>query len=558
MSAILFKKRLNIDFGDYLKKTVCLILIILLVINLSACFNFSEGKTLYVPIDEEPISLDPQIAFGYGDEIIARNCFEGLLRIDSKGNVDFGVAFEYKVSSNGLKYTFSLNPNACWHLTPEHKTVLTGDSLQDFDTRVRSEDFVFAIRRALVPETKAAYAENLFCIKNAKKVHDGTLAPENLGVKAIDDRTLEITLEYEDTSFLYTLASPIAMPCNKEFFEKTKGKYGLELDYTLCNGPLYVTSWTHGSSVFIRMNKDYKGKATVNASLIGLMINKDKANRLSLLLSGSYDCDFIEAKAVSEISDTSSLKLQRLQNSVWGLMINANNNSNLQDINLRKALFYSFDTAVIDSPPYIGERTDSVVPAGCLIGNELYSQIKPSRDKPLYSEAEAKLHFGKAIEKTEGRKISITITCPRDFRKSIERVIQNWQSVLGINLSIKLNEVSDEQLLDLIEKKSYEAAFLPVESDGSLANEYINKLCIGTIAYKNKTLNSLLLQEKKQTNAAKKASIISQIETHLHSNAVFYPVFNAHTYFASYINTEGIYYYSSKNNLCLYSGERNE
>lgn len=512
---------------------------------------------MYVPIDEEPVSLDPQIVFGYGDEIIVRNCFEGLLRIDNKGAVDFGVAFEYKVSANGLKYTFSLNPNACWHLTAEHKTVLTGDTLQNFDTSVKAGDFVFAFRRALMPETKAPYAANLFCIKNAKKVHDGSLSPENLGVKAIDDLTLEITLEYEDTSFLYTLASPIAMPCNKEFFEKTKGKYGLDLDYILCNGPLYITSWTHGSSVFIRMNKDYKGKAIVNASLIGLMINKDKTGRLNLLLSGSYDCDFVEAKAVSKISDSSSLKLQKLQNSVWGLMINTHN-STLKDVDLRKALFYSFDRALFDSLDYIGEKTDSIMPAGCLIGNELYSAIKPSSETLLYSEEKAKLYFGKAIEKTESRKISLTITCSNDFRKSIERVIQNWQSVLGVNLSIKLNEASDAQLLDSIEKKSYEIAFIPVESDGSFASEYINKLCSATIAYSNKTLDSLLLQEKKQTSTAKKARIISKIEEQLYSNAVFYPVFNGYTYFATYIKTEGIYYYSSKNNLCLYSGERNE
>lgn len=540
-----------------MKKTVGSILVICLIFTLCGCLSDPECLTLYVPIDAEPVSLDPQIAFGYGDEIIVKNCLEGLLRINGDGAVDFGVATEYKVSADGLKYTFTLNPDACWHLTAEHKKVLGDDGFDKFNTAVKAEDFVFAFRRALIPETKAVYANKLYCVKNAKKVNDGTLSADELGIKAVDERTLEITLEYVDSSFLYTLASTVAMPCNQDFFELTKGKYGLDLDYILCNGPLYVTSWTHGSSVFIRMNNDYKGKAKVKASLIGLMVNKDTANRLKLLSTGSYDCDFVDAKAVSQLTDASSLNLEKLENRVWGLLINTESGSVNND-DFRKALFYSFDKTLFEPTAYVGENTDFVVPRGCIIGNEAYSDFERLGTKPVYSEEKAKSCFKSALDKSGGGQISVSVTCCADFRKSVEKAVQNWQSVLGINLSVIINEVSDTELQSLLKKNAYEVAFVPLESDSSFADEYIEKLCSVTLAYKSENLDALITKMNKQTDAEKKAGIIAQIEEHLYTNAVFCPVFSGYTFFASYIKTEGVCCHASKNDLCLYSGERYE
>ena len=152
-----------------MKRILTVIVALCLIVALSGCFSHSESKALYVPIDLEPLSLDPQIANGYGDEIIISNCFEGLLRIDKNGHIDFGVAIEYKISPNGLKYTFKLNPDACWHLTAEHKRLLGNEGYDSFDTKITAEDFVFALRRALSPSTKAPYAHKLFSIKNAQE-----------------------------------------------------------------------------------------------------------------------------------------------------------------------------------------------------------------------------------------------------------------------------------------------------------------------------------------------------------------------------------------------------
>ena len=71
---------------------------------------------------------------------------------------------------------------------------------------------------------------------NASKIHSGKLSSNKLGVTALDDYTLEINLKSADDGFLNVLATAVAMPCNKEYFDATKGRYGLGLDYTIFNG----------------------------------------------------------------------------------------------------------------------------------------------------------------------------------------------------------------------------------------------------------------------------------------------------------------------------------
>ncbi|HZK21526.1 MAG TPA: peptide ABC transporter substrate-binding protein [Oscillospiraceae bacterium] len=540
-----------------MKRILTAFVALCLIFALSGCFSNSESKPLYVPIDLEPLSLDPQIVSGYGAKIIISNCFEGLLRINKNGNIDFGVATEYKISPDGLKYTFRLNPKAMWHLTAEHKRMLGDEGYNSFNTKVIAEDFVFALRRALSPATKAPYAHKLFSIKNAQKINKGELSSDQLGVKAIDNNTLEITLEYADTTFPYSLTLPIAMPCRKDFFEKTKGKYGLELDYIICNGPLYITSWAHDSSVYIKMNKDYNGKAVVKAPLVGLIINDDLNDRLKLLTSGSYDCDFVDAKMISLLNDKSTLNLTEIPNRIYGLLINTNSGATA-NLDFRKALFYSFDKTLFEKVDYIGEETSTMVPLGSVIGETAYSSFKTQKLKTEYAPDKAKSHLNSAINSNNGTDISVTITCSSDFRKSVERIVQNWQSIFSVKLSIKINEVSDEELIKAVNQKSYEVIFAPIESDFSFADEYMENFCTKTVSYENEQLNLLVQNMKKKTDVTEKANALSQIEKHIYNNAVFYPVFSGYTYFATYIKTSGLHFNNSKTGLALYEGERYE
>ena len=93
-----------------------------------------------------------------------------------------------------------------------------------------ANDFVFAFKRIFEKNTKSPYAESFSCIKNAGKIITGELGADSIGVTAKGDFELEIDLDYPNANFLSLMTTSAAKPCNEQFFNNTKGKYGLETD----------------------------------------------------------------------------------------------------------------------------------------------------------------------------------------------------------------------------------------------------------------------------------------------------------------------------------------
>src|SRR5688572_13909768 len=129
--------------------------------------NAGEPKTL----DQHQTSIDVE-------SNVLKDLYEGLVAYDGKGNVRPGAAASWDISRDGLVYTFKLRPEAKWS---------NGDA-------VKASDFVFTWRRIMEPKTGAKYANLLYAIKNAEAANKGQQPPTAIGVKAVDDKTLEITL----------------------------------------------------------------------------------------------------------------------------------------------------------------------------------------------------------------------------------------------------------------------------------------------------------------------------------------------------------------------------
>ena len=201
-----------------LKKMISVIITVLMCLSISACNESYKDAYIYFELDSIPKTLDPQLV-STKDEITAVRClFGGLLRYDSEGKCIPSAAKSYEKSD--LTYTFIIKDDAAWK---------NGQKLI-------ADDFVFALKRAIDPKIKAPFASLLGSIKNGKKILEGSLSPDSLGVYSVDEKTLKIQLEYDDPEILNTLTLPVTMPCNRAFFETCKGKYGLNIDSVLCNG----------------------------------------------------------------------------------------------------------------------------------------------------------------------------------------------------------------------------------------------------------------------------------------------------------------------------------
>ena len=127
--------------------------------------------------------------------------------IDGSGMIVNGTAQSYTVSSDGLTYTFKLREGLCWQGLSSSETV-----------SLTAYDYEYAFRRIYDPQTHSPHTERFSDIKNSMAVYGGAMSSSQLGVKAVDELTLEITLEYPDCEFLKLMAHPAASPCNEQLF----------------------------------------------------------------------------------------------------------------------------------------------------------------------------------------------------------------------------------------------------------------------------------------------------------------------------------------------------
>lgn len=189
-----------------LKQCLCVFLSLLFAVSLAGCREKTDPiyeQTIQYNLESEPSSLDPQIADDQSAQIVIMSLFEGLTRIGPDGEAQPGVAERWEHNGDYTAFTFYLREDACW--TDEDETPVT------------AADFVFAFRRALNPGTGSDLGRTLTCIANGQQVLDGQADPSELGVTALDSKTLKIDLAYSYEDFPKLMASSAAMPCNENF-----------------------------------------------------------------------------------------------------------------------------------------------------------------------------------------------------------------------------------------------------------------------------------------------------------------------------------------------------
>ena len=152
----------------------------------------------------DPGSLDPHKTSTSVEAHILDELYEGLTVYDGHGQLQPGVAARWDVSADGLAYTFHLRPDAQW----------------SNGAPVTADDFVYSFRRLMDPRTGAGYANILYTVRNARGVNTGGMPLEQLGIRAIDLGTLEITLEHPATTFLDQLTHFTAMPVYRPSVER--------------------------------------------------------------------------------------------------------------------------------------------------------------------------------------------------------------------------------------------------------------------------------------------------------------------------------------------------
>ncbi|MGR3220617.1 MAG: peptide ABC transporter substrate-binding protein [Candidatus Anammoxibacter sp.] len=189
----------------------------------------------------EPETVDPQLATGSVEAGIIGSLFEGLTTYNpSDLSPEPGIAKEWNISDNGLVYTFVLRKSSWSNNEP-----------------LTAHDFVYSWRRALLPETAADYAYQLYYIKNAKPFNEGIINDfMQVGVKAINDYTLQVTLESNTPFFINLTSFPTLLPVNESCIEK-HGDNWTRVENIVTNGPFCLEKWNINQYIIMKKNPLY-------------------------------------------------------------------------------------------------------------------------------------------------------------------------------------------------------------------------------------------------------------------------------------------------------------
>jgi oligopeptide transport system substrate-binding protein len=220
----------------------------------------------------DPESLDPHKTSTVYEAHILRDLFEGLVMQDAKANLIPGAAESWTVSDDGTVYTFKLRPDAVWS---------NGDP-------VTAGDFVYSFQRLENPETGAEYASMLYVIKNGEAVNTGKAKPEEIGVRAIDDKTLEITLNAPTPYFLEMLTHQATYPVHKASIEKL-GADWIKPGNLVSNGAFTLAEFVPNDHIKIVKNPKFHDAASVKLDVVNYYPTEDRSTAVKRFEAGELD-----------------------------------------------------------------------------------------------------------------------------------------------------------------------------------------------------------------------------------------------------------------------------
>ncbi|WP_412768018.1 peptide ABC transporter substrate-binding protein [Halobacillus yeomjeoni] len=386
-------------------------------------------QEITVTAKSEIPSMDPQLITDSVGFQWAGETLEGLYRLDENSQLTEGMAESSEVSDDGLTWTFKLR-DAKWS---------NGDP-------VTANDFVYAWRRAVDPDVGSEYGPYFLggIIKNASAISNGEKDVEELGAKAVDEKTLEVQLEKPVPYFKSMTVFVTFMPMNQSYVEEQGENFATEAEYTLANGPFKMTEWNHGEGWTVEKNESYWDADTVQLDKINAKVIKEVSTGVNLYESGEIDQTELNAEFVDQYRTNEAFEVVE-KPYLYFFKFNQEAHPALANVDARKAISLAIDRqSLVDVI-----LNDGSVPAEGYVPSNFVSMPESGKDfreaqGPLVGsdEEKAKEHWSKALEALGEE--SVTIELLGDDTGTSKNVLAYYKDQLESKLdglTIKLVEV---------------------------------------------------------------------------------------------------------------------
>ena len=293
------------------------------------------SNVLNVMVEVEVASLDPQLATdGTSFEVIA-DFTDGLMQMDAEGQAVEALAESYEVSEDGCTYTFHIREDANWS---------NGDP-------VTANDFVFAWQRAADPATASEYSymmSDIGQIKNAAEIIAGEKDKSELGVTAVDEKTLKVELNVPVPYFLSLMYFPTFYPVNQAFYESlAEGTFGTSPETVLSNGAFILESYEPAALSFsLVKNPDYYNADSIQLDGLNYQVVKDSQQAFMSYQNGDLDIVKLSGDQVDQVQGDPELSVHGA-GYLWYLTLNQAEVPALANQNMCLALTHAIDRVSI-------------------------------------------------------------------------------------------------------------------------------------------------------------------------------------------------------------------
>ena len=437
-----------------MRKIVSLFLALCLVLGMASVAAADDEFVLNLCIASEPETIDPNLGSSVDSAIYANHQFENLMRYaltdehpaedPTVYNVDVapGQAASYEVSEDQTVYTFKLRDDIFW----------------SDGQPVVAENFVYSWQRLVNPETAADYGyflDNI--VLNAAAIQAGEKDPSELGVVALDEKTLQVTLESPCAYFLSMCAFPTLMPLRQDVVEGSEN--WTDPANIVVNGAYKVTEWVHDSYIRMEKNDKYYDAASLGPDALVWNLSDSETAILSSYQAGEYQfIDTIPSDMIASLKDSGDLFVNPYVGTYY-LYLNC---SKITDWRVRAALVLSVDREnIVENVTQGGQVPATGLVASGILDSKMQDFAYGSSElgaiyawlSEQYPDADLETYTGRCELAQELYQAAVDdgawdpdTTIVYNFNTSethkaiAEACGQDWKTVLGVNITLENQE----------------------------------------------------------------------------------------------------------------------
>lgn len=493
--------------------------------------TLAADQTVRLP-EGEPVRFDPGVTSGGKGLEMLQNLFEGLVYIDQRdGSLQMGLAEKMDVAPDQTQFTFTVRDGLVW----------------SDGTPITAKDFEWSWKRVLDPATRSEYTTAMYPLKNGAKIDKGEATLDDLGVKAVDDKTLQVTLEAATPYFPLLAATWTFYPVPKHVIDK-EGEAWVEAGKMVSNGPYVLTAWEHEQSMTLERNERYYGEKptitkaeyTLFADPVAQALPAFENNELDQAQVAGADLDRV--KGDPELSQL----MQVFPRSGTEFIVCDTTNAPTSDVRVRQALSMAISRDTLANGILKGEFSPAptILPDD-IPGSNPEAALGEDAAKAKQLLADAGFPDGKGFPE-----IALTYTATSTQEKKSAEYLQGvWKQTLGI--SVKLDPLEDKAFQDWFNSRADQPFNLMLTfwgSDWGDPANWHNQLFASNADFyhahwKNDQFDQIVNAAVSMGDAQARTEQYKQAEKILNQDAAIIPLFHLNRIYVIKPYVKGIYHY---------------